>query len=293
MLQILDATLTWHASSIPPGRRGSERAREPWLEPASRGRSGLGGPRVPLLAPVPEPLRCRDSRSQPPARTRAPPGWPGRLQFSAGLRLDSSCGRGGAGRDGWGVLRDHVIGVNMAAPSGVHLLVRRGKHLENSSAGFCSVALSLSTRVQRGYTPALKHFGAHGCNFQLYRYTQTHRLTRTRRRNRHIYPLVICLDRVTAWHLFAVTPWGLWDIVWSLLPHVSCMISVANLLILAVERWIYGNSGMRLDTHCHRESSWCLLYLLAWYNTSLGETCNMWLFCHSDLKWGGEEIMRE
>ena len=82
-----------------------------------------------------------------PPRARALPlGRPGRLQSSAGLRLDSSGGRGGAARE---LLRDHVTGTNMAAPSGVHLLVRRGKHLEDRPAGGCTVARALSPRVHR------------------------------------------------------------------------------------------------------------------------------------------------
>lgn len=145
MLQILGTTLTWQASSILPGRGGSERARKPRLEPASRGRSRLDRPRVSLLAPVPEPLCRRDACSQPPARTRAPLRRPRRLRSSAGLR-DWKAPTSGAGLGARAL--GHVTDANMAAPSGVHLLVRRGKHLKDSRVGVFTVAHSLPSREQ-------------------------------------------------------------------------------------------------------------------------------------------------
>lgn len=123
----------------------SERANRGWSPPlaAGAGSAGRGFPCRPqcgsrFLPGLPQ--------SAPPRARALPPGRPRRLQSSAGLRLDSSGGRGGAAREG---LRDHVTGTNMAAPSGVHLLVRRGKHLEDGPAGNCTVAHSLSTGAQR------------------------------------------------------------------------------------------------------------------------------------------------
>lgn len=106
---------------------------------------GAQPPRVPSLALLPEPLRRPGSRSQAPARTRGPLERSRCLGFSAGLRLDRSGGRGGKETSA----RGHVTGANMAAPIGVHLLVRTGKHREDSPAGFRTVAHSLCTRVQR------------------------------------------------------------------------------------------------------------------------------------------------
>lgn len=171
--------------------------REPLLQPASRGWSGLGRPRDPLLARVPEPLRRQGSRSQPPARTRAPRRRPRRLWFLAGRRVEGSEGRGGAGRGArvWG----HVTEANMAAPSGLHLFVRRGKFLQvREGSHRCSLATQSGSK---GYTSAIRPLGVPDCAFSPADICR-HTLPLVTETDPRVF--VTCLDHVTAWHLFAV-----------------------------------------------------------------------------------------
>lgn len=171
--------------------------REPLLQPASRGWSGLGRPRDPLLARVPEPLRRQSSRSQPPARTRAPLRRPGRLWFLAARRVEGSDGRGGAGRGAR--VCGHVTDANMAAPSGLHLFVRRGKFLEVREG---SHRRSLATQSgSKGYTSAIRHLGVPDCAFSPADICR-HTLPLVTETDPRVF--VTCLDHVTAWHLFAV-----------------------------------------------------------------------------------------
>lgn len=102
-----------------------------------------------LAAPGRTRSAARAPRSQGPARTRAPPGGPGAASFPQGCAWTAPAG--GAGRGGARAgASGHVTRANMAAPSGVHLLVRRGKHLRDSPAGLRGgVAPSPVTRVQR------------------------------------------------------------------------------------------------------------------------------------------------
>lgn len=128
----------------------SERANRGWSPPlaAGAGSGSRGFPRWP---------RCR-SRSaagapavRPPRARALPSGGLGASNFPQGCDWTApagGAGLGGAGRGGAASERSrHVTGANMAAPSGVHLLVRRGKRLEDSLGGF---APSL-TRCELGF----------------------------------------------------------------------------------------------------------------------------------------------
>lgn len=177
---------------------GSARAREPRLEPASRGGSGLSrtrAPSPPRAGPAPPPwlpaVRAPRARAlpraapEPPVSRRAAPG---RLRRA---------GRGGAGAGASG----HVTRANMAAPSGVHLLVRRGKHLRDSPAGLRGgVAPSPVTRVQRD--PPSRSDVAAPTNVRsvLRLRAGTRGDTWTRRRDRRPTRLLVARrHRVTAW----------------------------------------------------------------------------------------------
>lgn len=181
-----------------------ERPNRGWSPPlaAAAGSVGRGFPRWPRG-------RSRSAAGAPavrPPRARAlPRGSLGASSFPQGC--DWTAPAGGAGRGGAASeCSRHVTGANMAAPSGVHLLVRRGKHLEHSPAGLRAVAHSVHTdskgdafapdiAVHRTVLPVLPSRAG----------TLGGTLTR-RRDTQHISSLVTRLHHVTAWHLFAVSP---------------------------------------------------------------------------------------
>lgn len=105
--------------------------------------------------------------------------------------------RGGAGRGArvWG----HVTDANMAAPSGLHLFVRRGKFLQvREGSHRCSLATQSGSK---GYTSAIRPLGVPDCAFSPADICR-HTLPLVTETDPRVF--VTCLDHVTAWHLFAV-----------------------------------------------------------------------------------------
>ena len=201
----------------------SKRANRGWSPPlaAGAGSAGRGFPRWPRCrslsaarAPAVRPPRARALQS---SSLRAP-GFP---QGCNGTAL-----AGGAGKRG--CAHDHVTGANMAAPIGVHLLARRGKHLEGSAAGVRNVAHSLCTRVQR-YRLSRADIAEHATVLSVRRvHGSTHGDTLTpRRQTKHL--LVTCVVSIRSrssrfmGHCLKFLP----------LPELNNMFSVPNLFIPA------------------------------------------------------------
>lgn len=122
----------------------SELANRGWSPPlaAGAGSAGRGFPRQPRVqnrsaagAPAVSPLRAR----------ALPSGGLG----ASGLRqgCDWTAPEGGAGRRAR--TRGHVTCANMAAPSGVHLLVRGGKQVDDSTVGFLPLPTSCALGFKR------------------------------------------------------------------------------------------------------------------------------------------------
>lgn len=122
----------------------SERANRGWSPPlaAGAGSAGRGFPGQPrgqnrfaAGAPAVSPLRARAIPS-------------GGLSASS-LRqgCDWTAPERGAGRRAR--TRGHVTFANMAAPSGVHLLVRGGKHVDDSTVGFLPLPTSCALGFKR------------------------------------------------------------------------------------------------------------------------------------------------
>lgn len=172
---------------------GARLSRRERARPAA---GSLAGPGVRAAPPLGLP------QSAPRAHARSPRAGSAPTVFCwAATGWLRRAGRGGAGRRARA--RGHVTSANMAAPSGVHRLVLRGKHLEDSPVGVRAVARSLRTRVERGTHPC-SDVSAHTSVLSVLR-TRAHFDTLTRCRNRHLGSLVTRLDHVTAWHLFTVT----------------------------------------------------------------------------------------
>lgn len=182
---------TW-ARGLRESARTAAAARLSWRE---RARPAAGSPTGPGVRAAPPPEL---PQSAPGAHARSPPAASAPLVFGrAASGRFGRAGRGGAGRGAR--VCGHVTDANMAAPSGFHLFVRRGKFLEVREG---SLRHPLATQSgSKGYTSAIRHLGVPDCAFGPADIC------------RHMLPLVTetdprvfvtCLDHVTAWHLFAV-----------------------------------------------------------------------------------------
>ena len=166
---------TW-ARRLRESARTAAAARLSWLElprPAARSPTGPG------------------------AHARSPPAASAPLVFgSAASGRLRRAGRGGARCER---VCGHVTDANMAAPSGLHLFVRRGKFLEVREG---SHRRSLATQSgSKGYTSAIRHLGVPDCAFSPADICR-HTLPLVTETDPRVF--VTCLDHVTAWHLFAV-----------------------------------------------------------------------------------------
>ena len=200
---------TW-ARGLRESARTAAAARLSWLELA---RPAAGSPTGPGARAAPPPEL---PQSAPGAHARSPPAASAPLVFgSAASGRLRRAGRGGARCER---VCGHVTDANMAAPSGLHLFVRRGKFLEVREG---SHRRSLATQSgSKGYTSAIRHLGVPDCAFSPADICR-HTLPLVTETDPRVF--VTCLDHVTAWHLFAVPHWDLWDIIWSFLrPRQLC-----------------------------------------------------------------------
>lgn len=146
------------SSFHPTWARGLRERREPLLQPASlvagagstgRGISCWPGARAACSQGLPA--------VSPGAHARSSGGLGASGFWQGGEWPLRRAGRAGRGARVWG----HVTDANMAAHSGLHLFVRRGKFLEvREGSHRCSLATQSGSK---GYTSAIRHLGVPDC----------------------------------------------------------------------------------------------------------------------------------
>lgn len=122
------------------------------------------------------------SAACPGALVASPPGLPQSAPRAHARSPRAASTPQGFGRDAtgrlqlagrWASARGHVTDANMAAPSGVHLLVRRGKRVEDNPVRVHTVVHSVRTRVQRDAHPRWE-FSAHTTVLSVFTDTRRH-----------------------------------------------------------------------------------------------------------------------